>query len=43
MSDQEIVKVFVKGISMSGKVKDDSNGSAPKDKTELGDGEASNS
>tara|TARA_R100000544_G_scaffold14986_1_gene6970 strand:+ start:265 stop:396 length:132 start_codon:yes stop_codon:yes gene_type:complete len=43
MSDQEIVKVFVKGISMSGKVKDDSNGSAPKDKTELGDREDSDS
>ena len=43
MSDQEIVKVFVKGISMSGKVKDDSNGSATKDKTELGEGKTSDS
>ena len=32
MSDQKIVKIFVKGIGMSGKVKDDNSGSAPENK-----------
>ena len=31
------VKVFVKGISMSGKVKDDDNRSTPEDKRESGE------
>lgn len=43
MSDQKIVKIFVKGIGMSGKVKDDNSGSAPENKKEPGEGEASNS
>ena len=37
------VKVFVKGISMSGKVKDDDNRSTPEDKTKSGEGEARDS
>jgi len=43
MSEQKNVKIFVKGISMSGKVKDDDNGSAPENKKESGEGEISNS
>jgi hypothetical protein len=43
MPDQKIVKIFVKGIGMSGKVKDDDNRSAPEDKKQSGEGESSNS